>query len=98
MPGDGGAFQGSEKLVFNLGAGCRKIHQPSARVTVEGPESCDREDRGCLPGEIRTSGRGLLAGLVIEENMTLPIVGPNAEDRLGKEQNGNFRLIGRAGP
>jgi hypothetical protein len=67
------AFQGSEKLVFNLGAGCRKIHQPSARVTVEGPESCDREDRGCLPGEIRTSGRGLLAGLVIEENMTLPI-------------------------
>ncbi len=54
---------------------------------VQGPESSDREDCGSLPGEIGASGRCLITGLVIEQNMTLPIVGPNAEYRTGKEQD-----------
>ena len=89
------AFERSEELVFNLSAGSREIHQAGAWEAVQSPESCDREDSGCLPGEVCASGRGLPTGLVVEKNMTLPIVGPNAEYRFGKEQNGNFRLIDR---
>ena len=62
-------------MVFNLSAGCREIHQASVRKTVQGPESSDRKDRGSFPGEVGASGRGLLAGLIVKENMTLPIVG-----------------------
>src|SRR4029077_12646777 len=79
------AFQGSEELISNLSAGCREIHQASARKAVEGPKSCYREDRGSFPGEISARGRGLISGLVVKENLTLPIVGLNTENRIGKE-------------
>lgn len=59
---------------------------------MEGPESCDWEDSGSLAGEVGARGRGLITGLVVEQNMTLPIVRPNAEDRLGEEQDGNLRI------
>ena len=54
---------------------------------MQGPESSDWEDRGSLPGEIRASGSCRITGLVIEENLTLPIVGLNTENRIGKEQD-----------
>src|SRR6266567_6062095 len=81
------AVQGSKELIFNLGAGCREIHQASARVIVQRPESSDRKDRGSLPCQAGASGRGLLTGLVMKENLTLPIVGLNPENRIGKEQD-----------
>ncbi len=59
----------------------------SMAEAVQGPESSDREDCGSLPGEIGASGRCLITGLVMEQNMTLPIVGPNAEDRIGEYQD-----------
>ena len=86
------AAQGSEKLILNLGAGCREVHQASARVTVQGPQRCNRKDRRSLSGEIGASGSCRITGLVVEEDLTLPIVGLNAENRISEEQDGNLPI------
>jgi hypothetical protein len=84
------AAQGSKELIFDLGAGSRKVHKAAARVVVQRPQSADWKNYRCFTGEIG-AGRGRLeAGFVIKQDLALPIVGLDAEDGIDKEQDGNF--------
>ena len=81
-----------QRMVLNLGAGRRKIHQASLREAVKGPESGYTEDSGSSPGEIGAIRSGRITDLVVKQNLTLPVVGSDTENRIGEEQDRNFRL------
>jgi len=84
------AIQGREGLIFDLGAGSGEVHHSSSREAVKGPEGRYGEDGAGFAGEISASRGGREAGLVVEQDLALPIVRLNAEDGIGKEQDGNF--------
>jgi hypothetical protein len=84
------AGEAGEKLILDLGAGGREVHDASAREIVEGPEGGYRKDGAGFTGEISAGRGGLEAGFVIKQDLALPIVRLDAEDGIGKEQDGNF--------
>jgi len=84
------AGQGREELVFDLGAGGREVHHPRAREAVQGPEDGYGKDGGGFAGEVSAGGGGWEAGLIIKQDLALPIVGLDAEDGIGKEQDRDF--------
>jgi hypothetical protein len=61
----GKPIEASEELILHLVARGRKVHKPSTREVVEGPESCDREHRTCLPREVGARRGGLITGFVV---------------------------------
>jgi hypothetical protein len=78
-------FQRNEELVFDLIASCGKIHQASTREFAEGPKRSNRKHARSLSCEIGARRDRLIAGFVVEKNLSLPIVKSfNAEDRIGK--------------
>jgi hypothetical protein len=52
---------------------------------VEGPQSADWKKHASFTGVVGTGGGGRETGLVVKEDLALPIVRLNPENRVGKE-------------